>query len=497
MISRNPLDSLIYEAGNKAGVALRIRDKSYSYKWISSQVDNLCSSIIQLDSTPQRIFCQLPNSWESLVCMLTCIRLGIEFIPIPISFVQRDLESLSRAIRPDAHIYSRSEPPLGNENTYLHLYKNDKKIKLSSLLIRCKVETSNFNALKSAQYPLTLFTSGSTGDPKGVMFSYDATLFNLNCWKNILNLSDKSKLFVEQGCLLILASYLYGGEIILPENQISITTPQSYLEIFDRFSPDTCFMLPAGYEAIAKELIKFRGKQHVFGRVKNMLTGGAPLSNGILSIIQRYNKTPLQFGYGLTEVPLIAISDGRQSTSNKKCVGKLLDGIKVEVKSIIPGEPGKILVSSPGQSSCYIISGNKELIPENLFDTGDLGYLDENGELYIIGRENQCLKNLSGIYIGIGEIESRLETLTQYRCCSFILGKEGEFGYRDWCVVISDLDKKGRLEREIEIELLKFISINFPVLKLSTEINYLDGPLPFNTSGKVDRLLLATIFNII
>lgn len=496
-INRNPLDSLICEAGNKPGVALRVGDKSYSYKWISSQIDNLCSSIIRLESTPRRIFCQLPNSWENLVCMLTCIRLGIEFIPIPISFIQRDLDNLSKAISPDAHIYSRSEPPLGNESAYLHLYQYDKRIKLSSLLISSEVETSNAEILGISQYPLTLFTSGSTGVPKGVMFSYDATLFNLNCWKDILNLSDKTKLFVEQGCLLILASYLYGGEVILPENQISMTKNQSYLEIFDRYSPDTCFMMPAGYEAIAKELVDLRGEQHVFGRVTNLLTGGAPLSDGALSIIRRYNKTPLQSGYGLTEVPLIAISDGSQSTSNKKCVGKPFDGIEVEVKSIIPNEPGNILVSSPGQSSCYIISGNKKLIPKSSFDTGDLGYLDENGLLYIVGRANQCLKNSSGSYIGVGEIESKLETLAQSRCCSFILGKEREFGSRNWGVVISDLDKNGRLGREIEMDLLKFISINFPDLNLHTEINYLDGPLPFNTAGKVDRISLATMFNVI
>lgn len=374
------------------------------------------------------------------------------------------------------------------------MYRNNKIIALSTLCIGSELNSTYELELASDRFTITLFTSGSTGEPKGVMFNHDATLFNLRCWKSALNLSEKSRLFTEQGCLLILASYIFGGELILPKSQMSETDSERYLGIFNKYLPDTCFMMPSGYEKIAIEL---SDEEHsAFGKVRTLLTGGAPLSDGALSVIGRCNSSSIRSGYGLTEVPLISFSDEFQQTSDKKCVGWPFDGVQVQVKSSSYGEVGEILVSSPGQSSCYMISGNKELIPERPFETGDLGYLDISGKLYIVGRNSQCVRNSEQKYIGIGEIESELETIAHSRACAFITGKERPRGLRKWCVVISNLNENGRLGHEREKDILEFITVNFPTLERQAEIYYTEEALPFNTAGKVDRLSLAKTYNI-
>ncbi|MEP2652218.1 MAG: fatty acid--CoA ligase family protein, partial [Paraglaciecola sp.] len=172
-------------------------------------------------------------------------------------------------------------------------------------------------------------------------------------------------------------------------------------------------------------------------------SAGAQLELDVIKDFQKtFSKTPYQL-YGSTETGAIAINVGGGELNS---VGKPMVNTEVEVigddgEKLPVNQPGEIVVSSPSAATFY--EGKPEQSSKTFKDgcyfTGDLGYLDEHGFLFITGRKKAMI-NVAGLKVDPEEVETVLLRMPQIKEV-VVLGKlDGDYGELVKAVVVPESD---------------------------------------------------------
>lgn len=185
-------------------------------------------------------------------------------------------------------------------------------------------------------------------------------------------------------------------------------------------------------------LSKLRG-QLGLDNAEYLLSGSAPLSREVQEFFFAIGTTLLE-GYGLTETcPALNVTvPGRVKMGT---VGPALPGVTMRIATPeIPGEDGEILAKGPNITKGYHNrpDANADAFDaDGWFHTGDLGSLDEQGNLRITGRKKELLKTSGGKYIAPVKLESRLKNLPFVQE-AVVIGDR-----RNYVTVLYSLDKEG------------------------------------------------------
>ena len=285
-----------------------------------------------------------------------------------------------------------------------------------------------------------LYTSGTTGHSKGVMLSHKNLVTNaLSAYKNVTITEDDTFLSIlplahTLECTVgMIVPILHGADVVYIDKT---PTPNVLIKAFSVVKPTMMLSVPLIIEKIyknkvlpkftgsvfmrflynipfvRKKLNKIAGKKLIEtfgGRVKFFGIGGAALSPFVEKFLAEA-EFPYIVGYGLTETsPLIA--GGRIGSEIKVgSTGLPMVGVDVKIADANPenGE-GEILVKSPSVMLGYYKDEEqtKEVMTEDgWFKTGDLGYLDEDGYLFISGRSKNVIIGSGGENIYPEQIEA-------------------------------------------------------------------------------------------
>ena len=285
-----------------------------------------------------------------------------------------------------------------------------------------------------------LYTSGTTGHSKGVMLSHKNLVTNaLSAYKNVTITEDDTFLSIlplahTLECTVgMIVPILHGADVVYIDKT---PTPNVLIKAFSVVRPTMMLSVPLIIEKIyknkvlpkftgsvfmrflynipfvRKKLNKIAGKKLIEtfgGRVKFFGIGGAALSPFVEKFLAEA-EFPYIVGYGLTETsPLIA--GGRIGSEIKVgSTGLPMVGVDVKIADANPenGE-GEILVKSPSVMLGYYKDEEqtKEVMTEDgWFKTGDLGYLDEDGYLFISGRSKNVIIGSGGENIYPEQIEA-------------------------------------------------------------------------------------------
>jgi len=319
---------------------------------------------------------------------------------------------------------------------------------------------------------IIMYTSGSTGKPKGVMLSHGNLIASMSSLLNIatfkpgdryigyLPLAHVLELLAETSCLL------YGIRIGY-SSPLTLTNKSSKVKAGSKgdanvLRPTLMCAVPLILERIYKSIVDTMRRQgwaaeelfHYFvaykmkwqdrgfdtpilnktlfrkiryflgGRVRLLLSGGAPLSPDTHSLVRTCLCVPLMQGYGLTETTACASVTSIHDRTTGRAGAPLLN---VKMK-IVSWEEGNYLVTDkPNPRGEIHIGGdnvalgyfeNEEKTKEDFYDeddtrwfrTGDIGEVDEDGVFRIVDRKKDLVKLQGGEYVSYGKVESVLKT---------------------------------------------------------------------------------------
>ena len=256
-----------------------------------------------------------------------------------------------------------------------------------------------------------LYTSGTTGEPKGIMLSQHNLVTNAAALTNTfaneplarrLNFLPLSHIFARTCDLYTWVTR--GEELVLAQ------TRETIVDDCRRFQPTVINGVPFFFERIRQKIVE-KGKadepgvlQAVLGgKLRGCFSGGGPLA---LETIEYYEAQgiPLMQGYGMTESsPVISFSNlenRRPGTS-----GPAVPGVEIHI-----AEDGEILTRGPHVMLGYWRNdeATDETIRDGWLHTGDLGRLDEDGHLTITGRKKEMIVTATGKNVFPSHVERLL-----------------------------------------------------------------------------------------
>lgn len=283
-----------------------------------------------------------------------------------------------------------------------------------------------------------LFTSGTTGNPKGVMLSHKNIMSNVEDVYSFLDINPGDRAF---SILPIHHSYeKTGGLLSTFYSGITIyygrgMKPRELLEDLKYVKPtiwiNTPLLLEKLISRVNKELESQKGIKKYFVKIlpksvlaksiKNKLglndirllvSGGASLPEWVFEGFRSLGITIIE-GYGMSETsPLISANP--VSGERKGSVGQVIESDDVEIRDTDNENNGEIVVRGPNVMHGYF--KNKEetdsiITPDGWLKTGDIGYFDQDGYLYITGRKKFIIVTSGGKNIFPEEIEEKLTKL--------------------------------------------------------------------------------------
>jgi len=243
-----------------------------------------------------------------------------------------------------------------------------------------------------------LYTSGSTGLPKGVLLTYNNLQSDLDAAIEYAQLKTKHvflgiiPLFHSFGITaMMLAPIQLGATVVY----IARFSPVATIKALREHKASIVFGTPSMFAAIAR--LKDAGPED-FKSIYAIITGGEPLPAALRETFQQRFNIPLYEGYGLTETsPVIAINAPAKNRPGS--VGGMVPGATARItddagNELPRGQIGEIWLKGP-----MIMKGYHNLPKETAealtadghFKTGDLGRLDEDGFLYITGRKKEMI----------------------------------------------------------------------------------------------------------
>jgi amino acid adenylation domain-containing protein len=350
----------------------------------------------------------------------------------------------------------------------------------------------------------TMFTSGSTGIPKGVIIPHRA-ITRLVQNTNFISFSEKevflqlSALSFDASTLEIWGPLLNGGTCVLHFENEAIT-PTAIQESIVSQGVTTLWLTSSLYNTIISL------QPEALKSIKQLLTGGEALSvSHIKQGLQLLPDAQLFNGYGPTEnttfttvypIPRHLPEDIKRIPIGKSISGTTCEIFNGDLEPITEkGIAGELIAFGDGLALGYL--NRQELTSEKFIEitcadgvrrqgyrTGDLVSMNENDNIEFLGRIDQQVK-VRGYRIELGEIESRLEEIASIRETA-VLAKRDTLGDNR---LVAYMVQSENCQLPNISEIRAQLQLNLPDFMLPTAWVFLEK-MPLNSSGKLDRKAL-------
>ncbi|HET9837805.1 MAG TPA: AMP-binding protein [Candidatus Angelobacter sp.] len=391
--------------------------------------------------------------------------------------------------------------------------------------------------IQDSDIAVILYTSGTTSDPKGVVLTHtnlnaeadaifsfivvrpdDAILAVLPLFHALAQLANLL-MPLAVGARIVYLESVNTTELMraLAERNITLfcCVPQFYYLIHERlvhevksrsFLAQIAFRTLMGLSGAARKLgvnlgkLFFRPVHRRLGpKMRYFITGGSAFDASVGRYLEKLGFTILQ-AYGLTEV-----TGGATVTPPKAnvmgSVGKPLKGVQVRIVDPQPAEGMPYPVGEVAISGEIVMKGyynradaTAEAIRDGWLLSGDLGYLDERGNLFITGRKKEMIVLSSGKNIYPEEIEAHYmrSPFIKEICVMGLVSRPGEpFAERLHAVIVPDFDVLRERKIVNAREVIRFdvenLSVDLPGTKRILSFDLWPDPLPRTTTRKLKR----------
>ncbi|MDA2626409.1 class I adenylate-forming enzyme family protein [Bacillus cereus] len=409
-------DIIYYQAKEEPNkVAVIDKNKSYTYKEIFEISWGVSSKLKSINSEVKSIAILSDRSVHYIIAYFATLMAGAMIVPIDKNLTDKEIKETLLYCDVDIIISDNSQLDYSAHVTSNHLF-----VLQESNFEQYKVEYAEYNVLNNEdETAILLHTSGSVGNPKRVMLTHKGILSNASAHVLHLDIKPEDRALVLLpmhfgycNTAQIISHFLLGSTLIIMDG---IFTPHRLFRMIDKYDVTV-------FTAVPSMLLQIKDFVHYIkykrSTVRQITYGGAPFPyEKVQDIKNIFPNANLCETYGLTEAgPRLTAVKPTSIKTTLNSVGTAIPGVEIRIidefgKEVNTGKVGQIIAKSPGLMKGYYKNKHKtdEVLKNNWLHTGDLGYLNTEGELFIIGR----LKNIiirAGVNIYPEEIESHMLT---------------------------------------------------------------------------------------
>lgn len=398
-------------------VALIFQGETLTYAELNRRVNRLAHSLMSLGvRRGDRVAVLLFNCPQFIEIVFACAKIGAIVVPInyrlsppEVKFILHDsgshlviyhtaLSALLAPIIDETEVIHRISipfPPPGFSTAAAdQLSSHDYEEMLQSM-----AETEPALPVSEHDPHLMMYTSGTTGYPKGALLTHRNTT-----WNAIHSFLNKDALQADDVVLTVAPLFHIGGLSVhtLPALYKGATVvllphfdPVAVLETIQTYQVNVLFLVPAMWQAImaVPDFEKYN-----LSSLRDLVSGGAPCP---LTVIQFFQERGFKFleGFGMTETaPGVMILTSEDAVRKHGSVGRPLMHVKARIvddedRDVPPGEVGELVLQGPNICAGYWHrpEANEEAFRGGWFHTGDLARQDEEGYFYIVDRKKDML----------------------------------------------------------------------------------------------------------
>lgn len=471
---------------------------TYSYGQLDESVSRYVCALQSLGvMAGDRVIAQLEKSVSALFLYLACLKGGYIFVPLNTAYRKDELAYFIEDAQPKLFVTSanRLEEVSGlmDAATSGRVAVLDDSLD-NSIASLAAAQTGYGTAIKlrDEEVAVIVYTSGTTGRSKGAMVSHGNLISNARTLIKLWRFSDKDVL------IHALPIFHVHGLFVANHCALSVGAKIHWLPKFDvdaiiNILPESTVMMgvPTFYTRL---LSSSRLKNNMCSNMRLFISGSAPLLSDTHKKFEEKTGHRILERYGMSEAGMIT-SNPYDKERKPGTVGQPLSDVEVRIVDdgdnvLASGEKGNIQVRGPNVFSGYWRMPEKtkeEFAPGNWFRTGDIGELDADGYLTIVGRSKDLV--ISGGYnVYPKEVEIELDANSNIAESAVFGVPHPDFGEAVTAAIV--LREGCSVDADAILEDLKVKLANF---KLPKRIHIVQE-LPRNAMGKIQKTVLRDIY---
>lgn len=508
MIPRNLGELLTLSASkHPLRTAIVFGQKKITYKTLNELTDQVAAGLIDLGiKKHDTIALFLDNCPEFVISYFAILKSGATVVPINYMFKMEEAKYILQDSRAVCLITSRTYVDMAEE---LRLRVDSLKHIVSTT--KTKDDTIDFSKIRkddpeliskhSAQpddLAVILYTSGTTGFPKGAMLSHHNLISNAIDSSNAIKVSHKDTFicilplfhsFAATVCMNL--PLLIGAKIVIMK---SLRPFKRIIRAIRKNRVSVFVGIPSIYNILKdtklpkifhSPLIK------LFNPVKLCISGAAALPAETFKDFEKKFRIPLLEGYGLTEASPVVTLNPLKSIRKAGSIGiSLSKNIELRIvddkgSSLGPGEIGELIIKGPNVMRGYHKQpeASQETIKNRWLYTGDMAKFDKEGYFYIVGRKKEMV-NVRGLNVYPREIEEVLYQNPKVKEAAVIGIADTHKGEVPKAFVVLN-DNQQTSEHEI----IQYLRDRLAPYKIPKYVEFRIA-LPKNTTGKILKRVL-------
>lgn len=505
------LKSMLEEAVGRYGgkTAIVLGDRRLSYADLDEASNKVANALINLGvNKGDRVAMLLSNSPEFAIIYFGIIKTGALAALLDTQYKVDELASLFDDCLPKVLV--TESPALELLTPVLSSFKSIKHVIdvsaeyggqfLSYREIMAAGSAQRIEAEPEAEdIALIAYTSGPSFNPRGVMLPHRCLVTEAAMIREIFQQTDKDIVLLFAlpmhhmfGLVGILLASVYAGStvVIVPGTGLSIV---SVIATIER-EKATIFMAVPFIYALTIDMAEKEGIKNDLSSLRVCISAGAPLPLDTIRQFKRYYGVDIVDCWGLTEATCVVTYPLLNSAGKIGSVGKAVSGWELKIvdeknRESPLNQAGEIIVRGPIMKEYYNNpQATAEVIKNGWLYTGDIGKVDEEGNLFLTGRKKETII-VKGQNIYPSDVESVLRTHPKVTEAA-VLGIPDKLRGEVVGAVISLKEGEVTTEQEIRQFCLEHIA-NYKVPK---QVIFLDS-LPKTATGKIDRESLQGHFS--
>ena len=474
-------------------IAARDKFRETTYEELNGRVNRLANGLLAIGvKRGDGVALSVGNRIEHLEIIFATAKIGALAIPLDVKWKALELASVVAALEPRFIILQEDCAGEFAKAKELKDLSSIKAISLSpdlsygGLLDGQSADEPDVQVSEDDPFAV-LLTSGTTGFPKGCLATQRTFVFHCinNAIEKGLGAHDKailsSPIYFNAGRSFTLGIIYYGGTMILHER----FDAEEVLRTIERDQVTYVGAVPVMCERMLQVL---ESKKYDTRSLRCLAITGGKVHPAVLEALQK-NLTPnIYRTYASTDSGQMAISKPGDAPAKANSAGRPVWCVDLRIvddqgKPVKVGDVGEIICQSPLATHGYYKNpeATTASFRDGWFHTGDLGYFDAEGYLYVSGRKKDMVKS-GGISIYPLEIESVIYSHPDILEAAVIGVPDPQWGEALKAVIV--LKPGGKLDG---VELLSFCKERLSAYKVPKSVDFVES-LPHTEVGKVNKV---------